>query len=47
LVEIELSAEEKNTNAIVPELAEASSDGFDALDFGVQAFGHRVGDAML
>jgi hypothetical protein len=39
--EIELSAEEKNTNTIVPEAAKASGGGFDALDFRVQSFGHR------
>ena len=45
-VKIELSAEEKDADAIVEERPEAARVGFDRLDLRVESFGHRVSDPM-
>ena len=45
-VEWELSAEEEDSGAIVLEVAEASSGGFEGLDAAVEAFGGAVADAV-
>lgn len=45
-VQTELSAEKEDTDAVVFEGAKAARAGFDGLDFGVEPFGHRVGDGM-
>lgn len=46
-VETELPTEKNDANPVVPKVAEAMRVGFDALNFRVQSFGHRVGDVML
>ena len=44
---VELAAEKEDACAVVLEATEAGSGGFDGLDTGVEAFGHRIGDAMF
>lgn len=45
--EVEFAAEEEDSGAVVFEAAEAACVGFDGLDFGVEALGEGVGDAVL
>ena len=45
-VEIPLSAEEEDANAVVAEAAKAPGRGLEALDFRVQPLGHRGGKML-
>ncbi len=45
--EIEFAAEKEDSGAVVFKAAEAAGIGFEGLDLGVEAFGERVGDAVL
>lgn len=45
-VKIEPATEEENPDAKVLEASEASGGMFEALDLGVKAFAHRVGDRV-
>ena len=45
-VKAEATAMEKDSDAVIPKVAEAPGVGLDELDFGVHALGHGVGDAM-
>ncbi len=43
---IEAAAEEKDSGAVVQEIAEASGIGLQGLDFGVKTLGDRIGDRV-
>ena len=45
-VELELSAEEEDSCAVVEEVTEATSGGFEGLDAAVETFGGAVADAV-
>ena len=45
-VELELSAEEEDSGAIVEEVTEATRGRFEGLDAAVEAFGGAVADAV-
>ena len=44
-VELELSAEEEDSRAVVEEVTEATRGGFESLDAAVETFGGAVADA--
>ena len=44
--EVEFSAEEEDSGAVVFEATEATGIGFDRLNLGVEAFGEGVGYAV-
>jgi hypothetical protein len=46
-VETEFPTEEEDASSVVGEVAETTRRSLETLDFGVQPFGHRIGNAVL